>query len=683
MMRQRRIPGGTVWDIVLVGLLLLGVLAALRVAVPRAVWEAGYRTVELIIDAESVLHVARRAGADAGAVFAALRDRGVTSVAVRERRVEDLISHGAVALVRPGELAAAAGDGAPAWLSVPFGRLDPAAPAEEQAAYLVWQPGALSADDEEALTARLLSVGGALVAADPVVWEIPARTPEAPRNLANPAEGTKSIGLGFDEGQLRAFGELGLGIALRPLDSPGFAAGDVDVRLRALDHVPEGRSLVVFDGAAVPGQPGSLGAWVEGLSAVAAPVAWIEFAVQRGLDRLVMESGGGAVRLHSIGGPELHGLEPGTAVARWVRAVVERSVRALYLRFYTESPPGYPALTGQELLDLNLSYVGAIAAGLEQRGFALGPAAALRLPAVGAAVVFVIFLSVAAATLLLLRLFVRLPAAVEVLCFVAVAGAFSVLGGYTGRKLAAFAASVIFPSLAAVGILRRLAGAGKERAWLKALAGLGAAALVSFIGALYVVGLLSETPFAIGIDLFWGVKAMHVLPPLLIAGAFLWERPVCGARDFAEQATAMLRRPIPLGYVLLLGALAALALVVVLRTGTDLLPVPGFEQWLRTTLENTLGVRPRNKEFLLGHPLFVLTAYLVVRLRPPSLVTATGAALAGIGQLSLVNTFAHIHAPLAVSLLRTLYGVVLGGLLGVAATGVLALLLRIRARGEG
>ena len=33
-MRQRRIPGGTVWDIVLVGLLLLGVLAALRVAVP-------------------------------------------------------------------------------------------------------------------------------------------------------------------------------------------------------------------------------------------------------------------------------------------------------------------------------------------------------------------------------------------------------------------------------------------------------------------------------------------------------------------------------------------------------------------------------------------------------------------------------------------------------------------------
>src|SRR5690606_38930129 len=145
----------------------------------------------------------------------------------------------------------------------------------------------------------------------------------------------------------------------------------------------------------------------------------------------------------------------------------------------------------------------------------------------------------------------------------------------------------------------------------------------------------------------------------------------------------MLRRPIPLGYVLLLGALAALALVVVLRTGTDLLPVPGFEQWLRTTLENTLRVRPRNKEFLLGHPLFVLTAYLVVRLRPPSLVTATGAALARIGQLSLVATSAHIPAPLAVSLLRTLYGVVLGGLLGVAATGVLALLLRIRARGEG
>ena len=262
---------------------------------------------------------------------------------------------------------------------------------------------------------------------------------------------------------------------------------------------------------------------MEGLSAVAAPVAWIEFAVQRGLDRLVMESGGGAVRLHSIGGPELHGLEPGTAVARWVRAVVERSVRALYLRFYTESPPGYPALTGQELLDLNLSYVGAIAAGLEQRGFALGPAAALRLPAVGAAVVFVIFLSVAAAA----------PVAAAIRPSAGCGGGLTLWPSPVRFRFLAIRAEA--RSLRCVVIFQPWLPWGYCAGWRagRGARGLGVAGQAprrwSASSGRYTSWGFCPDTLCVGIDLFWGVKAMHVLPPLLIAGAFLWERPVCGA----------------------------------------------------------------------------------------------------------------------------------------------------------
>ncbi len=119
---------------------------------------------------------------------------------------------------------------------------------------------------------------------------------------------------------------------------------------------------------------------------------------------------------------------------------------------------------------------------------------------------------------------------------------------------------------------------------------------------------------------------------------------------------------------------------------------------------------PRTKEFLIGHPAFILAVYLAVRggvvnQRGAGATSATagkdsadgrqdgqragssaqhGAAadlrrrwlfwvawpllLAGvIGQLSMVNTFAHIHTPLAVSALRTALGLVFGSLIGILA----------------
>lgn len=682
MVRHRRVQGGAVWKRALIGLILLGVLAALRVALSRSAQEAGYRTVEVIVDGDSVVQVAQWAGVNGDELFATLRDLGVTSVAVTERRVEDALAAGQIALVRPGELVAVTED-APTWLSLPVSRLRPDTIPEELPAYLVWQQGALGTGTEEALARRLRSVGGFALAADPVVWEIPARTLHTPQHLYNPAEGAKSIGLGFDEDVIARIADLGLSVALRPLDSPGFSSDDVAARLAVLAHLPTGHSLIIFDGSAVPGAPATLNTWADSLGAASVPVAWIEFAAQRGLDRVVRSSEGGAVRLHSIGGPELHGLHPDDAVARWLRAAVERSVRALYVRFYTEPPAGYPPLSPEQLLDLNLAYVGELTTQLERRRFTLGPAAPLQLPEVRPAALVLLLLSVAAASVCLLRLFVRLPVAVEVLLLILLSVLFLLPDGYTGRRLAAFAAAVGFPTLATVWTLQQVKRTARDKAPLRSLAALGVATAISLAGALHVVGLLSETPFAIGVDLFWGVKAMHVLPPILIAAALLWERPVGSLRDMIAQGVALLRRPLPFGYVLAFGALAALALVIVLRTGTDILPVPGLEQWLRTTLEKTLGVRPRNKEFLLGHPAFVITAFLIIRRRPSSFVTATGAALAGIGQLSLINTFAHIHSPLVTSFVRTVYGVVLGGVLGLVAAGVLTALLRLWTRGEG
>ena len=124
----------------------------------------------------------------------------------------------------------------------------------------------------------------------------------------------------------------------------------------------------------------------------------------------------------------------------------------------------------------------------------------------------------------------------------------------------------------------------------------------------------------------------------------------------------MLDHPVKLGVALAAGFMAVAVAIYVMRTGNEGMTVSGAELQFRSLLDQLLGVRPRTKEFLLGHPallLLLLYGYKDNRFLPLLL-------LAAIGQASLVNTFAHIHTPLWVSMLRAFNGLWLGILLGLA-----------------
>ncbi len=82
---------------------------------------------------------------------------------------------------------------------------------------------------------------------------------------------------------------------------------------------------------------------------------------------------------------------------------------------------------------------------------------------------------------------------------------------------------------------------------------------------------------------------------------------------------------------------------------------------MREFLEDTLGVRPRIKEFLFAHPLFIFAAYMSFRHRQAVLLFI----FATMGQLSIVSTFTHLHTPLVVSFIRVLYGMIGGIIIGI------------------
>ena len=177
-------------------------------------------------------------------------------------------------------------------------------------------------------------------------------------------------------------------------------------------------------------------------------------------------------------------------------------------------------------------------------------------------------------------------------------------------------------------------------------------------------GLLTTPPFFHGLELFRGVKAMYILPLVLSgltalvlmagfsgreahgtaaqaqaagdsvlpagncvsdnvgtgsfsrAGLSMYKMPFFPLQFSAEQRQVffstlrcLLRRTLTLGDLLLLGLLLCIAFIYLTRTGHVRSIVP-LEGTLRNILEQSLGARPRFKEFVLGYPLALCGLYL-------------------------------------------------------------------------
>ncbi len=171
----------------------------------------------------------------------------------------------------------------------------------------------------------------------------------------------------------------------------------------------------------------------------------------------------------------------------------------------------------------------------------------------------------------------------------------------------------------------------------------------SLLGGLAAAAVLSDVSHFLGLRDVAGVKPALAAP---IVGTSLMALSNASWRTWRLVDVAVW-----------VGVGAAL-IVALLRSGNvSVLPVPELERELRDALEQLLVVRPRFKEFLIGHPALLLWISLgPIRWRP----WAVGLLAIGmLGQVSIVNSFLHLHTPLWVSLLRTLHGLWLGLLIGL------------------
>lgn len=484
----------------------------------------------------------------------------------------------------------------------------------------------------------------------------------------------RPLGFGLDPQAVELVRQAEMHPIGRISNFPGASPQTMQTTLHELRRL--GIQTVIFQGLETLGFRGQTKEAAVALQASGLYYGQVEFGKQKGDASLSSTLKGEYVRVHSITEGEMGTLDESEAIDRFERAARERNIRLCYVRLIT--------YVGEDPEKTNAAYIHQIARGI-MRGSEMQLGQARLFPETGVpfAVYPLIAIGIAAACTLLLSRLLALSSTSLLLAFgvsLAVCAGATLALGETGKKGTALLAAFVFPTLACLhrGILtppnspeEEIPPLGVGPAAVRALIGTFYASLVTSGGIIAVVGLLASRPYMLKADQFMGIKAAHVVPILLIGLTAIVGLPRDGTL-WCEERQRMRRRierfwgePARIGMLLLtLIALAALMLAVA-RTGNEPgVGVSGLELKFRALLDNLLPARPRTKEFLIGHPAFVLALALFFRGRwrftLPLFVVGT------VGQVSLLNTFCHIHTPLYLSAIRAATGLAAGAAIGLA-----------------
>jgi hypothetical protein len=361
-------------------------------------------------------------------------------------------------------------------------------------------------------------------------------------------------------------------------------------------------------------------------------VGIVEFSEPSGLQELYRHGEKNFVRVHAIKSQELDRLSLEGALARWERAVHERTIRLLWVTEHQRFP----------------QYLERLSLRITQVGMELGEPST---PAPFESFSWV-YLAIGAGfvSLALLVLMGRLSLTVLLGCGVGGVSALVLVGMWDvelARQALALLIAAVVPWLLLWVSTERFSG------WKLVVI----VSLCSIVAGLAAAAVLSDLSYFLKINEFRGVKLALVAPSVLIVLAELRRWRGLSWRYLLAKRGAWLIPALGLGMLFF----------VLERSGNlPAIPVARWEELLRERLEDWLIARPRFKEFLVGHPALMLWR------REPSLVHLGLLALGALGQASIINTFVHLHTPLVLSLWRTINGLVLGLLIGLTARFALA-----------
>ncbi|WP_145947990.1 DUF5693 family protein [Paenibacillus sp. Y412MC10] len=391
---------------------------------------------------------------------------------------------------------------------------------------------------------------------------------------------------------------------------------------------------------------------------------------QKGLSKLAYDTDYNVARLYSLSDRDAAALSPETIADRFALATKDRNIRMLYINVAPSRNMTKATITDSvDNIVKTLQEPGNAIKQMENNGFKMGQAGAFHIYDSAGQRYFkmVVVLGGVAFVALLVSYFIpALTLIAFVLGLIGSAGLY-VLKPTLFEQALALLVAISAPTIAVLLAVRKLnemnaanAGLTSGRRLAHAVVTYIKTAIISMSAIPFVIALLNNITYSLVLNQFRGVSLLHLAPIGLIAIYVVLYR---GGKPL-QQIGKLFRTPITLTWVVAAGVIGVLGLYYLSRTGNGG-SVSSLEMTLRTVLENTFHVRPRNKE-LVAHALFLLGIFVSLRYRNVVYLMI----FAVIGQLSMVDTFAHIHSPMKISFVRDLLGLGLGFIFGLIAIGV-------------
>ncbi len=516
---------------------------------------------------------------------------------------------------------------------------------------------------ERGLRIRFQNLANRLKGRNPDTLDLPAVSPMLVRTTP----------IGLDPRQIEVAMKMKMQIVARCANPPGVSSAAVRQTLTWAHE--SGASVFLPEGDQVLGRRNAVNTTIETLKELQMLYATPEFAKIGGDTNIVEDAPEIVVRLHSAQAAELDKLTLRDAVERYAKAARERNMRMLMIRPFSYAADQPNSTLAQFIKKINEQILA--------EGGAMGVAKPYQEPGLPKFLKILLGIAVAPVVWFTVAVFVR-----DRRVRLVGAGLVSLLAlacaMRAGQHAMAFLGSIAFPFLGFV--VSDTIDVQTLPKWLRPLPSFLLISLFSLLGGLYVAGILNGLPFYVKADEFKGIK-ISVFLPILAVGAYYLSR--------VGDLKKTLSNPITWSSVLLGVFILGMLGFMIARTGNDNgVGASDGEVAFRGVLDKILFVRPRTKEFMIGHPILMIGLGLLSVLKRPRPEGATdeessdwqsSPALAGwaalammvgsMGQTDIVNTLCHLHIPVVLSVARIGLGVVIGSIIGLVAWMIVLRLL--------
>jgi len=688
---------------VLVAVILVGLVCALWVNWNRHAIEQRNNSVEMAMEYKDLRKLAALEGLPEEVVLKKFQDAGINSLMVFDTSLKRLGEIGAIKLVTGSELRQAK------VLGNYTGVFANVKDVKENAVYIAEGNDKVAFKEAcEDLQMRYGAERVHQVSSVPPVIEALGSTELLPINAVREPVGILQAPLGLSSTELRKAAALGFNVIVRPQNFVNVTEEKIDSIFKRIAKSGVEVNAYMPAGAEVVGYPNKIDYMAKKLAdrklIMQEHYTQLQFAKVDGLVPLAEALNYKAVRTYVIDSLEQKKISVGEGLRRWALTDEERNVRVNYIR------PYWLSQNGQDLLSMNLQYVKNITANVKARGFEIGEAGLFEAEASAEKngytgpyfpnkIAFVIIgAAVLAGAVIYLAQLVELSNSRQIILWGVLTAIMAVVllagRGLVMRQALAFGAAVFFPVLSMNVILdiwdkARTGSVSALKVIFNSTWQLALAVLMSLVGGMYLAAILADSRFLLEIDIYRGVKLTFIMPLVLMTILYVKRYDMlgvmgAGVKVAVSRVNDLLNKPITFKHIALLGVLGIILLYFVARSGHSAgVPVAAIEVKMRLFLEQLMYARPRQKEFMIGHPAFFLAVYAAYY-NAPRLIQYALTCGAVIGQASLVQTFCHMRTPVFMSTIRAIDGYAMGAVIGIILVAVLALampqLLKLKRR---